>query len=127
MFDLPPLTAALKPLSPYLQRAEEVKSQDRIVAYWCKSAYLGPFHPLTPNHTPGAYYAAQLGLSLNAQDMESRKVLFELVTVLERMKKDIGPNDAVDVEAASSAYVENFALKVFSLADNEERKEGGNR
>ena len=38
------------------------------------------------------------------------------------MKKEIGPNDAIDVEAAGAAYVENFALKVFAMADNEDRK-----
>ena len=43
------------------------------------------------------------------------------------MKKDIGPNDTVDIEAASSAYVEDFALKVFAQADNEDRKEEWNK
>ena len=38
------------------------------------------------------------------------------------MKKDIGANDALDVEVAGVAYVENFALKVFAAADNEDRK-----
>jgi vacuolar protein sorting-associated protein VTA1 len=37
------------------------------------------------------------------------------------MKADIGPNDAVDIESVSSAYVEQFALKVFANADNEDR------
>ena len=43
------------------------------------------------------------------------------------MKKEIGPNDAIDIEVASSAYVENFALRVFGMADNEDRKGQGNR
>lgn len=38
------------------------------------------------------------------------------------MKQDVGPTDAVDIESVSSAYVENFALKVFGMADNEDRK-----
>lgn len=42
--------------------------------------------------------------------------------MLERMKEELGPSDAVDIESVSSAYVENFALKVFSMADNEDRK-----
>lgn len=37
------------------------------------------------------------------------------------MKADIGASDAIDIEAVSSAYVENFALKVFANADNEDR------
>jgi vacuolar protein sorting-associated protein VTA1 len=37
------------------------------------------------------------------------------------MKADIGPNDAVDIESVSSAYVEQFAFRVFENADNEDR------
>lgn len=37
------------------------------------------------------------------------------------MKKEIGPDDVIDDETASSAYVESFALKVFKMADNEDR------
>ncbi|KAF8922024.1 hypothetical protein CPB85DRAFT_16968 [Mucidula mucida] len=43
------------------------------------------------------------------------------------MKEAIGPNDAIDMEAASAAYVENFAIKVFSMADNEDRKGAATR
>jgi vacuolar protein sorting-associated protein VTA1 len=70
---------------------------------------------------PGAYYAAQLGIALKARDVPSRDVLFALLGVLEKMKADIGPSDAVDIENVSSAYVEQFALKVFANADNEDR------
>ncbi len=38
------------------------------------------------------------------------------------MKKDIGVNDAVDHESAGAAYVENFALRLFKLADEEDRR-----
>jgi hypothetical protein len=40
---------------------------------------------------------------------------------------EIGPNDALDVEGASIAYVENFALKVFSAADDEDRRGAATR
>jgi len=103
LFGLPPISPELKSIASYLQRADELKSQDPIMAYWC------------------AYYAAQVGISLKAKDNSSRDVLFSLLSVLERLKKDIGPNDAIDMEAASSAYVENFALRVFAVADNEDR------
>ena len=79
------------------------------MAYWC------------------AYYAAQVGISLKAKGNPSREVLFNLLGVLEHLKKDIGPNDAIDMDAASSAYVENFALRVFAMADNEDRSGGANR
>ncbi len=38
------------------------------------------------------------------------------------MKADIGSVDAIEVEEASAAYVENFAFKVFQSADNEDRR-----
>ena len=38
-----------------------------------------------------------------------------------QVKTDLGPNDAVHDEPASAAYVENFALRVFAGADNEDR------
>jgi len=38
------------------------------------------------------------------------------------MKAVLANNDAVAIEAAGSAYVENFALRIFVSADNDERK-----
>ncbi|KAF8640527.1 hypothetical protein AX17_000189 [Amanita inopinata Kibby_2008] len=101
---LPPITPELRVITPFLQRADEVKHQEPIIAYWC------------------AYYAAQQGISLRVKDAASREVLSTLLGVLEQLKKDIGTNDAIDVESASCAYVENFALRVFAVADNEDRK-----
>ncbi|TFK36974.1 Vta1 like-domain-containing protein [Crucibulum laeve] len=103
LLGLPPVSSELKPITPYLQRADELKTQEPIVAYWC------------------AYYAAQVGISIKARDAPSRELLLALLGLLERLKEEIGPNDAIDMEAASAAYVENFALKVFSMADNEDR------
>ena len=72
-------------------------------------------------HRPGAYYAAQQGIALKLKDSAARRFLFELLGLLERMKADLGPNDAVHDEPASAAYIENFALRVFAGADNEDR------
>jgi vacuolar protein sorting-associated protein VTA1 len=38
------------------------------------------------------------------------------------MKAILADNDAVHNEAAGAAYVQNFALKVFMSADNDDRK-----
>ncbi|KDR85472.1 hypothetical protein GALMADRAFT_362969 [Galerina marginata CBS 339.88] len=100
---LPPVPPELKAVTPYLQRAEELKNQDPIVSYWC------------------AYYAAQVGISLKARSAAARDLLLALLGALEHMKSDIGASDAIDIESVSSAYVENFALKVFANADNEDR------
>lgn len=69
----------------------------------------------------GAYYAAQIGINLKTRDAPSRDLLLALLGALEQTKNEIGPNDAIHIESASSAYVENFALKVFANADNEDR------
>ncbi|KAI0080324.1 DUF605-domain-containing protein [Panus rudis PR-1116 ss-1] len=100
---LPVVPPELKPIVPYLQRAEEVKAQEPVVAYWC------------------AYYAAQIGISMKAKGPAASHFLLQLLDTLENMKKEIGPNDAIDEDSVGSAYVENFALKVFARADNEDR------
>ena len=53
--------------------------------------------------------------------------LLHLLETLEKMKSEIGPNDAIDDELASSAYVENFAIRVFAAADNEDRRGNATR
>ncbi|KAJ3880824.1 Vta1 like-domain-containing protein [Lentinula edodes] len=108
-FGLPPLPLPLKSISPYLQRAAELHQKDPVIAYWC------------------AYYAAQVGISLKAKDNASRMLLLELLDVLEKLKREIGPNDAIDTESVSAAYVENFALRVFSVADDEDRSGNSTR
>ncbi|KAG5342018.1 hypothetical protein C0989_005698 [Termitomyces sp. Mn162] len=109
LLGLPPVSSALKSIVPFLQRANELRTQDPVMAYWC------------------AYYAAQLGISLKAKDSASRDVLFALLSFLERLKKEIGPSDALDIETVSTAYVENFAYKVFDMADNEDRSGSATR
>lgn len=83
--------------------------------------------PCTNEPRLGAYYAAQLGIALKLKDNVARKYLFDLLGVLESLKKEIGPNDAIDDESASSAYVENFAIRVFAGADNEDRRGNATR
>jgi vacuolar protein sorting-associated protein VTA1 len=70
----------------------------------------------------GAYHAAQVGISLKAVSTPNRTFLGALLTSLETLRASVGSSDAVIVESAASAYVENFALKVFASADNEDRQ-----
>jgi len=69
----------------------------------------------------GAYYAAQVGISLKAVSTPNRAFLAALLTSLENLRSSVGSSDAITVESAATAYVENFALKVFASADNEDR------
>ncbi|KZT75101.1 DUF605-domain-containing protein [Daedalea quercina L-15889] len=101
--DLPDVPPELKNVSPYIQRADELFTKDPVMSYW------------------SAYYAAQVGITLKPKAPASRTYLVSLLDALERMKTAIGDSDAIHDESASSAYVENFALKVFAMADNEDR------
>ena len=83
--------------------------------------------PTVKQYSAGTYYAAQLGISLKVKDTGARAFLLDLLDALEKMKAEIGPNDAIDDELASSAYVENFALRVFAGADNEDRQGNATR
>lgn len=100
---LGPPPAELKALVPFVQRANELRVADQVVAYWC------------------CYYAAQLGITANATGKDAKLYLLDLMDTLEALKSQLSDNDAVINDAASSAYVENFALKVFVGADNEDR------
>ncbi|EKM48512.1 uncharacterized protein PHACADRAFT_132349 [Phanerochaete carnosa HHB-10118-sp] len=109
LLSLPPVPPELKTVTPFLQRAEELKTKDPVIAYWC------------------AYYAAQAGISHKLKDNAARMFLLHLLETLEKMKADIGQNDVIDDESVSSAYVENFALRVFAAADGEDRKGNATR
>lgn len=100
---LPTPPAELKAVLPFVQRANELRTADTVISYWC------------------CYYAAQIGISGNAKETESKMYLLTLMDTLEQLKAKLADNDAVTNDAASSAYVDNFALKVFVGADNEDR------
>ncbi|PWN53156.1 DUF605-domain-containing protein [Violaceomyces palustris] len=93
----------LKQIAPFLQRANELRTADPVMAYWC------------------SYYAAQQGISSGLDSKQSKLFLLDLMDSLEAQKAKLSSNDAVTDDAASCAYVENFALKVFVGADNEDR------
>ncbi|KAE8213516.1 hypothetical protein CF327_g2971 [Tilletia walkeri] len=98
-----PNTAELKLLTPFMQRAQELRSADPPMAYWC------------------SLYAAQLGIGAKSTERESKLFLGRLMDDLEAQKKKLGATDVITDETVSSAYVENFALKVFTAADNQDR------
>ncbi|KAF9512288.1 hypothetical protein BS47DRAFT_1091098 [Hydnum rufescens UP504] len=102
-FTLPELPQPLTHLSPYVQRALELKTKDPIMCYWC------------------LYFSAKHGVAAKG-GKECRPFLFDLMDTLEKLKQELKSNDAIATDEAGSAYIENFALKVFNLADNEDRK-----
>ncbi|GAA5892989.1 Vta1p [Sporobolomyces salmoneus] len=100
----PPVPPELKPITPYLARAHELATADPVIAYWC------------------TYFAVQQAMTLGAKEPESQSFLFGIMDRLEAMKAENEGNEAVTEDAAASAYIENFGLKIFATADNEDRK-----
>lgn len=95
----------LSSLTPFLSRAAELKKIEPIVSYYC------------------SFYAAQQAISLSSKSTECQTFLMSLLDDLEKEKsilliqnEDIMTNDLVGF-----AHVSNFAYKVFSTADNEDR------
>ena len=37
VLSLPPIPPELKPITPYLQRADEIATNDPVISYWCTS------------------------------------------------------------------------------------------
>ncbi|WVQ81239.1 hypothetical protein IAT38_003361 [Cryptococcus sp. DSM 104549] len=98
--DAPP---GMKPVEQILRRAKELKKAEPAVAYWC------------------CFSAAQKALKVQNRTKEDTIFLMSLIDALEAMKAALANNEAITSEAAGAAYVENFALKVFMSADNDDR------
>ncbi|KAG0145075.1 hypothetical protein CROQUDRAFT_589421 [Cronartium quercuum f. sp. fusiforme G11] len=83
-------------------------------------------------HSIGAFHAAQNCLSIGDNEPETRQFLSILLEYLEGVsiscaidaKARLSDQDAITNNLAARAYVENFALKIFDGADQEEL--GGN-
>ncbi|KAL7751589.1 hypothetical protein RI367_003053 [Sorochytrium milnesiophthora] len=104
MTSIPPTPPGLKASAPFVQRAQELSEREPAVAYWC---YL---------------YAAKLALQGSAtSSRECKTWLLSVMDYLEKEKARLSGNEAVTSETVAASYVENFALKIFLNADNEDR------
>ncbi|CAB1342887.1 unnamed protein product, partial [Coregonus sp. 'balchen'] len=63
----------------------------------------------------------QTGMKLDSKTPECRKFLVQLMDQLETMKKELTDNDSITQEVVGNAHIENYALKMFLYADNEDR------
>uniref|UniRef100_A0A8D0DFP9 Vacuolar protein sorting-associated protein VTA1 homolog n=1 Tax=Salvator merianae TaxID=96440 RepID=A0A8D0DFP9_SALMN len=100
---LPPLPPQLKSLQHHLRTAQELDRREPVVAYYCR------------------LYTMQTGMKIDSKTPECRKFLCKLMDQLEAMKKQLGDNEAVTQEIVGCAHVDNYALKMFLYADNEDR------
>jgi len=101
--NLPPIPPKLKPIAHLLKTATEHETRDPVVAYWARLA------------------ALQNGLNIDKKSKESTAVLIPLMDWLEKEKKVLAGNEAVSSEIVASAYIENYAMKLFEWADKEDR------
>ncbi|XP_007947003.1 vacuolar protein sorting-associated protein VTA1 homolog [Orycteropus afer afer] len=100
---LPPLPPQFKSIQHHLRTAQEHDKRDAVVAYYCR------------------LYAMQTGMKIDSKTPECRKFLSKLMDQLEALKKQLGDNEAITQEIVGSAHLENYALKMFLYADNEDR------
>ncbi|XP_063403933.1 vacuolar protein sorting-associated protein VTA1 homolog [Mytilus trossulus] len=103
MSHLPPLPASLKPIQHYLKTANEHDKRDPVVSYYCQ------------------LYAMQNGMEVDKKSKDARTFLFSLMDYLEKFKTEHSENEAITSEVVGQAHMENYALKVFLFADNEDR------
>ncbi|XP_041814505.1 vacuolar protein sorting-associated protein VTA1 homolog isoform X2 [Chelmon rostratus] len=97
------LPAQFKPIQHHLRTAQEHEKRDPVVAYYCR------------------LYAMQTGMKLDSKTPECRKFLVKLMDQLESMKKELAEHDSITQEVVGNAHIENYALKMFLYADNEDR------
>nr|XP_057935874.1 vacuolar protein sorting-associated protein VTA1 homolog isoform X2 [Doryrhamphus excisus] len=93
----------LKAVQHHLRTAQEHEKRDPVVAYYCR------------------LYAMQTGMKLDSKTPECRKFLVKLMDQLELMKEELKENDSITQEVVGNAHIENYALKMFLYADNEDR------
>ncbi|XP_030627568.1 vacuolar protein sorting-associated protein VTA1 homolog isoform X2 [Chanos chanos] len=93
----------LKAIQHHLRTAQEHEKRDPVVAYYCR------------------LYAMQTGMKLDSKSPECRKFLVKLMDQLETMKKELSDNESITQEIVGNAHIENYALKMFLYADNEDR------
>lgn len=67
------------------------------------------------------FAAVQKSLTIDKSSPEAKAFVIGLLDWLETKKKALGNNEAVTIEAAGEAHIENYALKLFTWADQSDR------
>jgi len=92
-----------KQLQHYLKTAIEHDKRDPVVAYYCR------------------LYAMQKGMEIDRKSPDGRQFLAGLMNGLEESKNKHKDLEAIQNEIVGQAHLENYALKLFLYADNEDR------
>ncbi|KAH3762399.1 vacuolar protein sorting-associated protein VTA1 [Pelomyxa schiedti] len=97
------LPAQLQAVAPVLKRANVLATRDPVLAYYCM------------------VYVLQLGIekTSGARDEASQKTLLSWMVSVEQQKAQL--ESTLTQEGMGKEYVEQFALNVFQMADEEDR------
>lgn len=87
----------------FLKTAQEHDKRDPIVAYWCR------------------LYGLQYGLKLSTQRADEMSLFIGILGWLETFQRQHHDNEAVTNEVVAKAYMENYASKLFTHADQQDR------
>jgi vacuolar protein sorting-associated protein VTA1 len=66
-------------------------------------------------------YSAQQGMTIDKKSPECAKFLASLLDLLEAVKTENGGNEALTNDLVAQAHIEEYALKMFEWADNQDR------
>lgn len=69
----------------------------------------------------GLQYSNELRLILVVFQMAARHEIPMCVFSVPQMKKELSDNESITQEVVGNAHIENYALKMFLYADNEDR------
>ncbi|XP_074596774.1 vesicle trafficking 1 [Brevipalpus obovatus] len=101
--ELPPLPASLKSITGILKTATDLEKHDPAVAYWTR------------------FHACQVALGIDKSSPESKGFLTKLMFWLEKEKTLRKGEEAFSNELVAHAHIENYAMKLFEKADNDDR------
>ncbi|XP_055327482.1 vacuolar protein sorting-associated protein VTA1 homolog [Paramacrobiotus metropolitanus] len=101
--NLPACPDNLKPMLHYIKAAVEHDNRDPVVAYWLR------------------YHAVQLGIRIDSKSKPASLFISGVLNHLESTKKSQKGNEAITNDMVAQAHIENYALKLFSWADAQDR------
>jgi len=102
MATFPEAPPNLKSVQPYLKIAIEHDQRDIVVAYWAR------------------VYSLQLGIK-TSKSPDEKTFLIIIMDWLEGVKKKNKDNESITNDTVAQAYLENYAHKLFSYADQQDR------
>lgn len=75
----------------------------------------------------GRLYGLQTALTLDKSSKEAKMFLVSLMDWLEKQKNNYKDNDMITNETAAQAHIENYAIKLFNVADGMDRQANYNK